>query len=82
MAQEEYEPFGNEWKAEMMKWRKSDLVDLLRRNLESKISSHNTAMNAISLKAKGFLPKVKNGMDSWTIHNIREILATVAETAS
>ena len=53
--------------------------------LESKLLSAlptNNAMNAISLKAKAFVPKVKNGMDSWTIHNIRDILATVAETAS
>lgn len=54
-------------------------------SVESKLQSAppiNNAMNAISLKAKAFVPKVKNGMDSWTIHNIRDILTTVAETAS
>ena len=54
-------------------------------NIEAKLQSAppiNNAMNAISLKAKAFVPKVKNGMDSWTIHNIRDILTTVAETAS
>lgn len=31
--QDNYIPFGEEWKKELMKWRKSDLVDHLRKTL-------------------------------------------------
>lgn len=45
-------------------------------------TSHNKAMRAISFRAKNLISKVRNGMSSSTIHDIRDILATVAETAS
>ena len=31
-----YEPFGKEWKLEMNKWRKSDLIELLKKTLIEK----------------------------------------------
>lgn len=49
---------------------------------ESKLHSHNKAMSAISFRAEKSISKVKNGMASSTIHDIRDILAAVAETAS
>lgn len=45
-------------------------------------TSHNKAMSAISFRAEKLISKVKNGMASSTIHDIRDILAAVAETAS
>lgn len=32
-----YKPFGPEWKAEMMKWRKEDMVNMLADNLRDKV---------------------------------------------
>jgi hypothetical protein len=32
-ANDDYVPFGDEWRREMMRWRKADLVEFLRRQL-------------------------------------------------
>lgn len=31
---EDYVPYGKEWKAHLMKWRKTDLIDLLKKAFE------------------------------------------------
>lgn len=34
-ANDDYVPFGDEWRREMMRWRKADLVEFLRRRRTS-----------------------------------------------
>lgn len=45
MSNEDYVPFGPEWKKEMMKWRKEELVELLRDALIYRIDKEDSCPN-------------------------------------
>lgn len=44
---EDFEPFGDEWKSEIMKWRKADLIEFLCRNLHEKKELKRVCANFI-----------------------------------
>lgn len=50
----DYVPYGPEWEAEMMRMRKKDLVDMVRRAIakEEKFTSYNKQSTPCSFRAK------------------------------
>ena len=58
MKEKEYVPFGDEWKAEMMKMKKADLIDMykkamIEREFASVLTLAETFLERYGNKAKG-----------------------------
>lgn len=49
MPESKFTPFGKEWKKEMMKWTKSNLIDFLAKNMK-----RETPINQKTLKREGW----------------------------
>jgi hypothetical protein len=45
----EFEPYGKEWEAEMMKFKKVDIIKILRGAIFGKIFERNAAMEAAKI---------------------------------
>jgi len=68
MIEESYEPCGPEWKAEMMKWTKKDLVEFCAKTcIELAIAKEKSifANNFVSAHIKKLISKYLKGLPDW-----------------
>lgn len=68
MAEKEYIPFGEEWKKEMMKVSKSDLIDFLRKSL-AKNRENYFPLNFIRHETGWDIPDIMQRFDEWLTKN-------------
>lgn len=67
MSDEDYVPFGPEWKKEMMKWRKEELIDELRNSL---MRHSAISVDAITLLERAYVERID---DAW-LAKVRDFL--------